>query len=561
MNLGVEEQAQRKKKDRRSRRNAQSTPTAASQDAPSPKQTNHAKLFKSKTMKVEQRNIGLIIGPGGKNIKKLYDLTHCDILLPYRKRKKMETETATRATASVDVDSGDYYYVYDSFNGVEETNIYSKEKNHENEKGGSSSKNSSASDLKSKNHKNGANANANGNGNGDANDELDDDDPRKLVEIKLRGSPEEIRDAEVEITFMIKRGRLMLPHERDPQQRRSNGKRRAADSDDYKNSAEYADAVDDVEIAEDMRIPSKICGMLIGGGGARIKELTEDTGAEIWVDWDKDSHIEAGVSTVHLKGTRFCVESAKAEIRRIQRLFEKGSNTLRFEIPAYRSKDLWGDNGQNLRYLQKEYNVSITVKNYTYQRNVLRIGSEHQRIQRTLMVILVGEEEDQMQCKLAIDELVGTFRKCPQCNNIKEDENGYSDSHSSQWFCNDCWDDFNGVTAMKETKEKQEENIRRVTRQMDAMSMEQGQTQQQHAPRQPRPPQPRPPPAVPPQQQYMYVPPPEAPPQHQPRRPPYHQPQQPQKQQGGHRIDDGYEKPRGRGQRRIVGDVHRKHKW
>lgn len=81
--------------------------------------------------------------------------------------------------------------------------------------------------------------------------------------------------------------------------------------------------LDEEDITEDIRIPSKICGMLIGGGGERVKQLMAETGAEVWVDWDKESHMEAGVSTVHLKGTRYAVEWAKEEIDRVQQLFER----------------------------------------------------------------------------------------------------------------------------------------------------------------------------------------------------------------------------------------------
>ncbi len=71
------------------------------------------------------------------------------------------------------------------------------------------------------------------------------------------------------------------------------------------------------EIADEMRIPSKICGMLIGSGGHKIKEIQASTGAEIFVEWDKSAHVEAGVSDVKLKGTESAVAQAKEEIRRV----------------------------------------------------------------------------------------------------------------------------------------------------------------------------------------------------------------------------------------------------
>ena len=349
-------------------------------------------------IQVEQRKIGLIIGQNGKHIKELYRLTHCDIILPKRKKKEEDDWD--------DFNPQNYYYTYDAHNDTVKTNL-----NFDGNEG--------------KNDKNDKNND----------DEIDEDDPKRKVEIKLRGSPEEIRDAEVEINFMITKGRLMLDHERT-----GNKKRKHKSGDDNKdNDAE------DAETAEDIRVPSKICGMLIGSGGQRVKELIEETGCEIWVDWDKDSHIEAGVSVVHLTGTRYSVDNAKEEIRRIQKLFEKNSTNFRFEIPAYCTKDLYGESGQNLKFLQSQYNVTINVKSYRNERSSIRIGNEDQRIQRTVMITLIGEYEDQIACKKGIDKLVGIFIKCQQCNNLKKEDDGYSDKYSESWFCNDCWDEFNGV--------------------------------------------------------------------------------------------------------------------
>eukprot|EP01084_Bolivina_argentea_P149547 261227_1 len=232
---------------------------------------------------------------------------------------------------------------------------------------------------------------------------------------------------------MMKHGRLMLENERTNDNNNNNND----DNDDDNKQSN--------EIAEDLRVPSKICGMLIGNRGQRVKEIAEDTGAEIWVDWDKESHIEAGVSTVHLKGTKYSIGHAKFEIKRIQKLFEKGSNNFRFEIPSYCSKNLFGEAGGNLKMLQKQYGVTINVKNYKYSRRSIRVGDEEQRIQRTCMIILIGEEEDQIACKKGIDKLVGMFIKCQECNNLKPDDGGYIDKRSSIWYCQDCWDEFNGV--------------------------------------------------------------------------------------------------------------------
>merc|ERR1719150_2637171 len=175
MNLDVEEQAQRRKKDKRSSRKRKDRKKNASQQ---PIQTKHKKIFQTKIIQIQQRKIGLIIGQNGKNIKELYQHTHCDVILPKQKRKRNDDIEYD------EFNDKDYYYVYDSYNNTEETNINlddekEKKTNNENEE-----------------------------------EEDDEHDPKKLIDVKLRGTPEEIRDAELEISFMIKHGRLMLEHER-----------------------------------------------------------------------------------------------------------------------------------------------------------------------------------------------------------------------------------------------------------------------------------------------------------------------------------------------------------
>merc|ERR1719486_1262176 len=157
MNLGVEEQAQRRKKDKRRSRKGKRDNV---KKEPIPTQ-HHKKLFQTKTMQIQQRKIGLIIGQNGKNIKKLYQLTHCDILLP-RPRKKKEEEP----TFDANWNDEQFYYVYDAYNDTEHSNV--KLSKH--------AKQSSNDDHKGK-----------------ADEEEEDlDDPRRLIEIRLRGSPEEI---------------------------------------------------------------------------------------------------------------------------------------------------------------------------------------------------------------------------------------------------------------------------------------------------------------------------------------------------------------------------------
>jgi len=426
MNLGVEEQAQRRKKDKKRSRKKKGNDT---QDAPSqePIQTNHHKIYQTKIIKIQQRKIGLIIGPGGKNIRELYELTHCDIILPQASKKKKQLqpdlEPITSGLSQYQYDEN--CYVYDSWRENEDSKQTQNKK-----KDIKPTKKNQADDQEEE-------------------EEEDEDDPRRLVEIKLRGTPEEIRDAELEINFMKEHGRLMLEHERDPNTKSSSN---LYYDDKKKDGPEWE------EIAQDMRIPSKICGMLIGGGGQRVKELMDMTGCEIWVDWDKGSHIEAGVSTVHLKGTRYSVQNAKEEIRRIQRLFEKGSNTLKWEVPAHCAKALFGESGQNLKQLQMEYNCSINVKNFSHERRSIKIGNEDLRVQRTMLIMLVGEDEAQVACKKHIDKLVGMFTKCHQCKFLKQEDEGYMDNHGWNWYCNDCWDEFNGVVRSDDDKKKNQDH-------------------------------------------------------------------------------------------------------
>ena len=112
---------------------------------------------------------------------------------------------------------------------------------------------------------------------------------------------------------------------------------------------------------------------------------------------------------------------------------------------------MFGENGKNLQRLQKQYNVSINVKNYRNDnRRSLRVGDEEQKIQRTMMIILIGEPYDQQACKKGIDRLVGIFKKCYECKYLTKEEDGYPDAQSGTWFCQRCWDEFNGVVTGKD---------------------------------------------------------------------------------------------------------------
>jgi len=463
--LGVEEQAQRRKKNKRSRRRANKDQDDDDNKAAPPPSPGRRKLFQSKVIQIQQRKIGLIIGPRGKNIKELYKLTHCDILLPKARRKK-------DVVAQPEAEPLDEYEQWLRYGEV----IY----NAHDEEQRPPQKAQPKGSKPDGDHKD--------------DDEMDEDDPRRLVDITLRGSPEEIRDAEVEIAFMAQHGRLMFDHERAGDKKKKKRTKKAS-----RRSARGADGVevelDDTEIAEDIRVPSKICGMLIGGGGQRVKELMDETGAEIWVDWDKESHIEAGVSTVHLKGTRYDVEFAKQEIRRIQSLFERGSTNYRFEIPAYCSRELFAEKGSLLKQLQKDYNVSITVKNYRNEKSYMRIGDDEQQLQSTLMLILIGEAEDQMACKKGIDKLLGVFLKCMECDYLQREDDGYADNMSGAWFCNRCWDDFNGVDREQGGRRRDSrlerggdggrENIDALSNRMGNMNLNENHSPRQHYPQTP----------------------------------------------------------------------------
>ena len=102
----------------------------------------------------------------------------------------------------------------------------------------------------------------------------DDDDSKRrdfdaLVNVILRGTPEEVRDGLKEVNFLIENNRLMLESERDGQ---------------------IEIKASEMERSVIMNVPSKICGMLIGDQGTRVNEMQSITGAKIWVDWDTSAH-------------------------------------------------------------------------------------------------------------------------------------------------------------------------------------------------------------------------------------------------------------------------------
>lgn len=200
-------------------------------------------LFVHKKIAVERCKIGLIIGQAGINIKHLQNITHCAIIIPNHSRKVSNEPS--------------------NINDVLAINMKKREEEEEDK----------------------------------SNDETTDKyDPNELIKIRLRGTAEEVRDAEEEIIFIVKNGRLKLDQERNKSLK--------------ENCTSF-------EMAEDMLIPSKICGMLIGHQGGRIKQLCLQTACDIYIDWDQTSHAEAGVSVVHMKGSKNAIADAKLEIRRI----------------------------------------------------------------------------------------------------------------------------------------------------------------------------------------------------------------------------------------------------
>eukprot|EP00493_Phyllostaurus_siculus_P003071 UN03085 len=52
------------------------------------------------------------------------------------------------------------------------------------------------------------------------------------------------------------------------------------------------------EVAKEIRIPNKVCGMLMGHKGSTIKELQDSTGCHVWLDWDDTATVNSGISTV-----------------------------------------------------------------------------------------------------------------------------------------------------------------------------------------------------------------------------------------------------------------------
>ena len=169
----------------------------------------------------------------------------------------------------------------------------------------------------------------------------------------------------------------------------------------------------------------------------------------------------------------------------------------------------------------------------------MRIGDEEQRLQATLMIILIGEEEDQIACKKGIDKLLGIFLKCRECEFLKKEDEGYPDPRSGVWFCQRCWDEFNGVVREEEEYRREPKDARNGRNdqavnglnnrmgQMNLNGARQQYSQRPHGAQGPPPPQQRPPQTQRPQR----------PPQHQrPQRPPQQQrpPIQANRPQGGY---------------------------
>lgn len=68
---------------------------------------------------------------------------------------------------------------------------------------------------------------------------------------------------------------------------------------------------DDPYTMEKVTIPSTIAGTLIGERGATVKQIEAETGASVWIDWDRSGAKHAGISCCIVSGPTSCVAAAR----------------------------------------------------------------------------------------------------------------------------------------------------------------------------------------------------------------------------------------------------------
>lgn len=104
-----------------------------------------------------------------------------------------------------------------------------------------------------------------------------------------------------------------------------------------------------------------------------------------------------------------------------------------------------------LKLLQKQYSVNIDIRRWNKTSASADIIYDA-NVQRTIMIVLTGEEHKILACKTAIDSIFGVFCKCEQCKRLVNDDDGRLDDAKNyerhcNWYCNRCWDEFNGVSV------------------------------------------------------------------------------------------------------------------
>jgi 8-oxo-dGTP pyrophosphatase MutT (NUDIX family) len=73
-----------------------------------------------------------------------------------------------------------------------------------------------------------------------------------------------------------------------------------------------------------MEVPAEVAKMVIGSGGAAIRELQERTGAHVLIFKPKPGAVDNGPRPVMIKGSRYAVDAAASELRKAVRDYEYG---------------------------------------------------------------------------------------------------------------------------------------------------------------------------------------------------------------------------------------------
>jgi len=238
---------------------------------------------------------------------------------------------------------------------------------------------------------------------------------RAEQEITIAGTAEDVEECKGEISFVLANGRPKMSSE--------TGRKDGMD-----------------EVAKEIRIPNKVCGMLMGHKGSNIKELQDSTGCHVWLDWDDTATVNSGISTVFLMGTEESVMLAEEEVMRTRNLFGgiggRGESAIKFEIPEHVARKIIGKGGETIRQLQIDTKCTINVE---MSKNRYSVDANE-----TALVKIIGERDDCFYCKEQIAELLADVnlneKRCQSCK--KTSTEGEVDRTDGYWYCSECWGEF-----------------------------------------------------------------------------------------------------------------------